>query len=63
MSGSNAVSGADITYGSVPSMQKYHCVVSTNSNHIHLLSDDRMVCKIEGCIEQTAIPSNSSGKL
>jgi hypothetical protein len=63
MSGSNAISGADIKYGSVPSVQKYQCVVSTNSNHIHLLRDDRMVCKIEGLIEQTAIPSNSSGEL
>jgi len=37
-------------------MQKYWCVVSTNSNHMHLLRDDRMILKIKDLVEQTAVP-------
>ena len=43
--------------------KRYQCFASTNSNHMHLLRDDRMVFKIEDLILQTAVPSNSSGKL
>ena len=43
--------------------KRYQCFASTNSNHMHLLRDDKTVYKTEDLIEQTAIRSNSSGKL